>query len=255
MRAFVGRLPKPAKALALRLGKAVKTSWFAIPDPLDDLCRLAKKLAPTAVLDVGAHEGQTSLELARRLPDVRIHAFEPTPCSADVYRVRLARCPTATLHQIALDEAVGTADFYMNENSQTNSLLENDQDNIRFLRESTAHRGVLRVRVETLEHWAAQVQPEGSLFIKMDVQGSELRVLRGGSRVVRERTAVVYSEVSLAALYRGQADLFVLNQWLRDAGFELYQLYRTRSNAAGRALWADALWVSGAALARLEYGG
>lgn len=60
-------------------------------------------------------------------------------------------------------------------------------------------------------------------LLKLDVQGYELHVLRGGSRLIRD-VALIDCELSVAELYEGQPPLLdVLNE-IREYGFELLAL-------------------------------
>ena len=108
----------------------------------------------------------------------------------------------------------------------------------------TAHTGKIDVPVTTLDEWLGQHVPAGDVVVKADVQGAELKLIEGGRQSLRSRVSVFYTEVSLAELYIGQGDLFSIHAALTsNLPFVLYQIYRTRSDANGRALWADAMWI------------
>lgn len=85
------------------------------------------------------------------------------------------------------------------------------------------------------------------------MQGAELQLLEGGIETISQRAAALYTEVGIAELYVGQADLLSLLSRIQSTGFfALYQLYRTRSNNHGRALWLDAMWVRSEIVAAME---
>lgn len=74
------------KAVAFPLlrtvGKSICKRLCGKTDPIEDMARLATALKPGAILDIGAHVGAVATALAKRVPTVPIHAFEPTPSSA-----------------------------------------------------------------------------------------------------------------------------------------------------------------------------
>ncbi|MCE9591744.1 MAG: FkbM family methyltransferase [Planctomycetes bacterium] len=252
IRRVTSMLPGFAREAVLRLAKSVRTRVFLVPDAFDDLVRISRLIKPVAVLDIGAHVGETVAELASRMPETPVYAFEPTPASLEQLRKRAAPLPRVTVHPVAIADHAGKISFFINEGSQTNSLLDNAEGNKKFLGGVTRHVGKIEVEATTLDAWAAKNVPTGDLVVKVDVQGAELQVIAGGREVLGSRVAVFYTEVSLTQLYQGKSNLFTIHEALTNGlPFVLYQIYRTRSNAAGQAMWADAMWVRADVLPRL----
>lgn len=95
----------------------------------------------------------------------------------------------------------------------------------------------------------------GADYLKLDVQGAELDVLRGAARLLAD-IVFIQAEVEFVPLYRGQPLFAEVDQALRKAGFLLHRF----AEIAGRAfrplvvnndinamgsqfLWADAFYV------------
>lgn len=234
-----------ATKLGLRpLGKKICRHLCGVKDPLYEMQRLAKILRPGAILDLGAHVGKVSLAIDRMIPSVPCHAFEPSPETAVRLRDAVRSKPRITVHELAIGSRNGTQRLYLNRNEQTNSLLDNDEANNRFLGEPTAHKGEASVRVATLDSWMSEHSVDAPLFIKSDIQGAELDLIAGGRDTLQNKTAVLMSEVSLMPLYRGGGDLFQVHAALTvDLPFQLFDIYRTYCNAAGQAMWTDAIWI------------
>ena len=98
-------------------------------------------------------------------------------------------------------------------------------------------------------------EAEGSDYLKVDVQGSELAVLRGATRVLESLT-VVHIEVNFVPFYADQPLFAELDQELRAAGFFLHRFLPIVSRVfkplllghdpyAGlsQILWTDAVYV------------
>lgn len=254
-RSAFGLLPTPLRERARRAGRVILTEVFAVPDPLVDLSRVVRKAHPVAILDVGAHVGETTLEFARHFPGVPIHAFEPTPASFQLLQNNTRHLPHVAAHNIALGRETCTKRLFLNNNAQTNSLLDNASGNVEYLTRDTAHCGWVDVQVTTLDRWAAEHLASGPIVIKADVQGAELQLLEGATDTFRDRAVAFYTEASIAELYANQADLRSIMSHMHMMGtFELYQLYRTRSNSHGRALWLDVMWVRCDLVAAMEVG-
>lgn len=73
-------------------------------------------------------------------------------------------------------------------------------------------------------------------LVNLDVQGAELRVLKGMGSLL-DRVEAVYSEINTSMLYEG-CDLFPqLDEWLRLRGFQLVDWLVLPEG------WGDALWI------------
>jgi len=252
LRSIVGKLPRPLKKRVLNVVKQVRVAAFDIPDPMIDLQRLANLRHPDAILDIGAHHGQTAEELRAILGPTPIHCFEPFPESFRALESNTSTLSDVHTHPLALSDTDGTASFHSNANSQTNSLLDNDTDNNR-MPAATAHRDQVTVQTSRLDTFTSVKLRNQRLFIKADVQGAELRLIEGGRDTLAKMTDVFYTEVSLARLYKDQGDLFSIHRELTETlPFVLYQIYRTRSDAQGRAMWSDAMWIHRDFAAQLE---
>lgn len=240
---FVGSSPVVIRKPLLAFAKSIRTNLFGVPDPLNDLARLGRIKLPDAILDIGAHHGQTAIELRSLFPGLQIHCFEPYSESFDILKSATQHLQPIWHHKVALCDIDGTSKFFVNINSQTNSLLDNDKDNIDEI-PSTAHLSKEEVETRTLDSFSKTNLNGKRLFIKADIQGAELKLISGGLKTLAEMTDVFLCEVSLASLYQGQGDLFSINSIMTSQlPFVLYQIYRTVSNSQGRALWADAIWV------------
>jgi FkbM family methyltransferase len=92
-------------------------------------------------------------------------------------------------------------------------------------------------------------------YLKLDVQGAELDVIRGAPRLLA-RALVVHTEVEFVPLYRDQPLFADVDIALRGAGYGLFALeeiqtrayrpFRSASPPPGRfrpALWTDAVYV------------
>ena len=81
-------------------------------------------------------------------------------------------------------------------------------------------------------------------ILKLDVQGAELRVLKGAERLLREhRIDIVYCEVILAPTYVGQAPLFEYLRFFHELGYVLFSVHDLQRRR-GQLLQMDALFVA-----------
>lgn len=88
-------------------------------------------------------------------------------------------------------------------------------------------------------------------FIKVDTQGSELAILRGGQNALRHAIGVEV-EVEFVQMYEHQPLFADVDQYMRSQGFELWDIRRTywkykhgvsSSPNKGRLIFGDALYL------------
>jgi FkbM family methyltransferase len=144
------------------------------------------------VVDVGAHHGLYTLLVSKRVGRKgRVIAFEPSPreCERLEKHLRLNRCSNTELLPCALGEDPGDADLY---------LVDGFQDWCNSLRPPPIDEPIrtMRVSVQRLDDVLAESGVTKVDFIKLDVEGAELSVLRGARKLLlRESRPAILAEV------------------------------------------------------------
>lgn len=196
-------------------------------------------LAPDLVLDIGANRGQFTLMTRMVHPSVRIHAYEPLPDEATVFRAVHRVCPHVELHELALGDQNGTAEVHVSGRADSSSLLPIGELQAKLF-PHTREVGTHSVKVVTLDSLPTHWQEARRGLLKLDVQGFELSALRGAKRAL-EHCAYVYAECSEVPLYEGQALRCEVDAFLREQGF----VEHSRSNEFvrnGQLIQADYLF-------------
>lgn len=127
------------------------------------------------IIDIGAHIGLFSASASQLTgPTGKVVCFEPTPGTYAVLTetLRLNHCTNVTPVQAAVSHTPGEAVFYIGdaEGCNSNSLVKNKSEE-----ELTAYP----VKLVDIDSVVATYQLRPSL-IKIDAEGAELDVLRGG---------------------------------------------------------------------------
>ena len=162
-------------------------------------------------IDAGAHMGYASLLMARRVGRTgSVFAFEPVARHARLLRRSAVRNRMAqvTVEERALGARV--ADAWM-------SVGSNDAMG-RVIRDPVP--GARPVSMTTIDAWAAGREALPRLdLVKLDVEGQELAVLAGGTRVLRQYRPDVVCEVHWSRNVRYRPRQLV--DWLRAAGYAI----------------------------------
>lgn len=141
------------------------------------LCRSGKTF-----IDVGAHIGSVLAAVAHADPTVRLVAIEAIPSKAAGLRRRF---PNAELHECAAGESTGEVPFFVDTRRSGYSSLTP--------RPSAASAPVEQIRVP-IRRLDDLVERSDVDVIKIDVEGAELGVLRGGTRILEGCRPVVMFE-------------------------------------------------------------
>lgn len=222
----------------------VRTKRFGA-NPWQDVNTLFEGLPLKVVFDVGANTGQTSVEFQHRFTAATIHSFEPFPAAFEKLSRATAGCARIKPVQSALGEATGQSVLYLNAESATNSLLPNAPEADCYQPKGFAEaRGTTQINISTLDAYCQQESIPFIELLKMDTQGYELNVLKGGERMLAGgNVAAIFSEVLFAPIYEGQTCFHDLYAHLWSRGFRLVSLYGVALNHQKFSSWCDALFV------------
>jgi FkbM family methyltransferase len=195
------------------------------------------------VIDIGANIGQ-SINIYRQLcPDARIYSFEPL---GDCYKQLVSKFKKDSRVQafnVALSNQSGQAMFNRNQFSAASSFLEITEYTQANYPLSAGKIVQEEIRTERLDDFSKNLNLKEPILIKVDVQGSEAKVIEGGEEVFK-KASVVIIEMSLEYLYRGQPLFDDIYQKLKNLGFS-YSGNSDQSHSIhdGRVIFVDAIFV------------
>jgi FkbM family methyltransferase len=172
-------------------------------------------------LDFGAHGGAWSYPMARRVgPHGRVHAFEIFPYySATLKRaLMLADVENVVLHRCGVGETSGEIEIVLIDEQGT-SLT----GMIRTRGPNEEPRKTETVPIRTFDSLCEE-EPEllRARFAKIDVEGSEFALFKGGSRLLREVRPVIFCEVTKRQCARNGHTRREVLEFVRSAHYGLY---------------------------------
>jgi len=202
---------------------------------------LRRRDRPFVLVDVGANEGQFVNAVRRLVPLQSVYAFEPqAACKGELGRA-LAGIPQTSLHIAAVGGRDGETGFYVTNNSKMSSTLRPREQIAADY--DAGDFGVAKGLTVPIVRLDSCVPPEvGVSLIKIDVQGAEMEVLKGGTATLRRAEAVLM-EINYQDHYIGSASFHDVYMQLRGLGYRLGAVSGPYIGASGP-LWADALFVN-----------
>jgi len=169
--------------------------WEGFEPPLPSVVAATMRRWPDTFLDVGANTGLYSIIATTAHDRATAIAFEPVPAIVSLLRSNLALNPATArvrVDEVAIGDATGTAELHLpvpqaDGTVETSASLEPD------FKEEIGE--VITVRTCPLDDaWRAHGRPIVTM-IKVDVEGSEARVLGGAGEVIAAHRPVISVEV------------------------------------------------------------
>jgi FkbM family methyltransferase len=169
-------------------------------------------------LDVGAHIGYYTLIAARLVGDAgRVHSFEPGREMRAHLEANVARndLHNVEIHPQALAEQTGEVGFYP-------SALASNQGISSIVVSGDGRAAPVTVPSLSLDDFASGLGGRRIDFLKMDIEGAELQVIRGGQRLLRGADAppMIFEAHELGPVAEA----------LRPLGYHIRQLHYTLEN-------------------------
>ncbi len=198
---------------------------------------LPKSFEAKWILDVGANVGDVAVSALNSYKEARVICFEPVQKTYDALKFRLTPYgDRVQLHQVALSNTVGLGEINITTFHGANSIAPQAS----FHKECNPHVqevGKERIELVRLDDYCARFPCERIDVMKIDVEGHELDVLKGGIQFISSRVDFLIIEVSLMRdqSWESQA-IFEIFSILKNAGFRLLNVMDLHRTTDGTAL-------------------
>lgn len=205
---------------------------------IQDLFERYAQIRPKRLLHIGACLcEERDYYLKHGLSDAAVTWIEANP---EVVAKARALFPQATILQGLISDREGEqADFHVTNNLQSSSMLE-----LELHRDE--HPDVVAIDTMVLETTTVPtllkrhgLPTEGYDFVNLDIQGAELRALRGMESMLGGVRAI-YTEVNEKEIYAGCARFDQIRAFLGEHGYQCAEVAMTKHG------WGDALFLKSA---------
>jgi FkbM family methyltransferase len=190
------------------------------------------------VIDVGAHRGQFALFASRRFPDARIICLEPLPAAQEKLRRLLGA--TGNVVGVAASDSAAVRAFHVSRSSDSSSLLAITPRGVAAF-PGAQEQTVISVPTARVDDVVSDTDLHRPVLLKLDVQGAELDVLHGSTRVLGQVDEALV-ECSFVELYEGQPLAESVVSFMKSRGFEPVGSFSVVRDLTGRSLQADLLF-------------
>ena len=201
-----------------------------------------KKIQIKTIIDVGANEGQFVAEISNIFPLAEIYSFEPLKDCYEKLTSNFHDNKKVHTYNFALGEQDGEITFSRSSASPSSSILKMGRLH-KQLYPHTADLIEEKVTIKRLDDVFANVKLENQVLLKIDVQGAEEKVIKGGTGVLK-MADIVITEVSYATLYENQPLFRDIMSLLEKHNFTYIGNMEQFANPLTQApLFADAIFI------------
>ncbi|MBL7998664.1 MAG: FkbM family methyltransferase [Candidatus Kapabacteria bacterium] len=202
------------------------------------------QLGIDCTIDAGANRGQYGGLLRRHGYKGIIHSYEPISSAYKELQKKIQSDPNWFAYHCALGEKKETAVVHVSNNSQSSSLLDmtsahHDADSTSmFISDET-------INVVPLDDEFANITSGAKrIFLKLDVQGMEMSVMRGAENSLKH-IPLVQAELSFVELYKGESLFLDFVLYMQERGFRIILLEQGFSDhRTGYALQCDLMFLN-----------
>jgi FkbM family methyltransferase len=214
-----------------RTYEKLNNSWF-------------KSLGIDTVLDIGANTGQFTKTISSLLPNANIYSFEPLPDCFDKLNEFASKYSNIKAFNTGVGDRSGVMRFERNDASPSSSFLTmTDIHKEAF--PYTEKSSTVEVKISKLDDMCENIDLGMSLFVKIDVQGYEDKVLKGGEKTVKKAKLVIV-ETSFVPLYESQPLFDDIYKTFSEWGFVCIGMIDQLSDPrTGQILQGDAIFIKG----------
>jgi FkbM family methyltransferase len=170
-------------------------------------------------IDVGAHIGSIISQVAHYDASIKLYAVEPIPEKISILRRMF---PTIELHQCALGESDGEITFYVNIKRSAYSSLAKPANDLNTVE--------INVPLRKLDSIIASDDID---VLKIDVEGAELGVLRGGDKLIARSRPLIMFESAPTAYDELGCTKGPLWEWLHEREFDIVVPNRVAHDGPG----------------------
>jgi len=205
-----------------------------------------KSMDIQTILDIGANTGQFASQFHGLFPDAKLYSFEPLENCYNELLKKMGRISNFRGFNFALGDINGEAEIYENEYTPSSSLLpmeELHKEAFPF----TKHVTTQKIMIKRLDDIAADIDIRENILIKIDVQGTEDKVLLGGEQIL-SKASVLILETSFQPLYKTQPLFDDVYGVLKQKGFVYFGVEHIMRNPNdGSILQCDSIFIKNTA--------
>jgi FkbM family methyltransferase len=207
------------------------------------ISKYLKNSKSITIVDIGAHRGDFIDLLEKHFRVEKAILIEPIPNLASYLGSKFNRKDFFIYQNVLSDKDRTKIEFQINEYSETSSMLIFKSEMDELSNVNTKLAKVESIISRTLDSIVFETQFPSIDLIKIDVQGVEHLVLKGGKETLA-RTKYMWIESSFKPLYIGSSVFQDIYDFMEKNGFLLLEILPGYRSSGNELLQVDALFTN-----------
>ena len=186
---------------------------LGVPNQKSSFLRLKHLgFTPNTILDIGAFEGNWAEDIYTIFPNAHILMVEGQKNKKDTLELKSKNIPNSNVQIALLGAEIKNVEFNIYETAS--SVFKEDNE---------TNAKTEQIELTLLDDLVLGTEFEQTDLIKIDTQGYELEILKGGKNVLKS-AKVVLMEVSMLGIYKGAPLIDEVISFMKVNGFVLYDI-------------------------------
>ena len=174
------------------------------------------------IIDIGANVGVQTLQFARKFKDAKIFSIEPTEYAFD------KMCYNISLNS-DLSKRIVLSQVYLttNKDSMPNNVYSSwkvNSDQKKHLKHKGVRKSTNKASAISLDNIVFENEIKNISFIKLDVDGPELDVLKSGEKVLSKKKPPIFMELAPYLYPEFGYEYFDLIKYINFLGYDFYTI-------------------------------
>jgi len=187
------------------------------------LSKLLNNEVKPLLFDVGANVGNYALLLKKHFPKADIHAFEPVKSTFDTLAKNTAGLEIK-IHNIGFSDVSGVGELYNTDNDANTELASVYKDVFAGVFKTDVAISPILFSMATLDTFCNENNIPYIDFLKIDVEGHELFVLKGAADLIKNnKIKVIQFEFNTHNIY---SKVFLRDFYTALGDFNFYRLHQ-----------------------------
>jgi FkbM family methyltransferase len=172
------------------------------------------------LFDVGANVGNYTLALNEQLPGAKIYSFEPVAKTFEQLELNVGG--KSNTFNIGFGSVPGKAFLYNTVDTGASELSTTHKEILSDIFKSTEEIAAIEFETDTIDNFCLKNKIEKIDFLKIDVEGNELSVLKGAEKMLANGgIKLIQFEINAHNIY---ARVFLRDFYLLLKDFEFFRL-------------------------------
>lgn len=235
---FINRITKLLKLIKNKSWRKGVFNNVAANIELEDL---VKDLEVEIVIDVGSNKGQFLLLTENFFECKKIYSFEPIEEFFEMQKNFFKYKNNISFFNFALGEKTTKNTFYITKRKDSSSFFKINES----IKSNDDYKIIEKkeIQIHSLDEIMVNENLNGSILLKIDVQGYELEVLKGSVETLKKIKYIIV-EISDSEIYKNQALSNNVINFLENNNFTFYKENKSSKIKKSNFTQKDVLFVN-----------